>query len=383
MFQLSDNDIHLAVQATNKQQAIALVADALVNTGCVENGYLQGMLEREAQMTTYLGNGIAIPHGSLATRSLVNKTSVQFFQFPQGVDWGEGNIAYIVIGIAADSDAHLALLRQLTRILDNETAAQQLATTQDVRQFQAIIMGETTSSLINAESITLAVETESLLTLTALNVEKLQQQQAINNYFISEVIASPALPLGKGIWLTDATVGNQHNAIALSRAKQAFIHNGKSVQVVLTIAAVDDQINHSLACLLDQQVQETLLTGSIEQILCALTSQPCNESAVENSTILAGQVPAIEMIVTIRHTHGLHYRPAALLVNHIKKYNASIAVQNLDNGGQLISAKSLMKVTALGAQKGHRLRFVATGAQAKQALKEISELIESGLDESP
>lgn len=382
MFQLSDNDIHLSAQATDKQQAIELVADALVKAGYVESGYLQGMLERESQMTTYLSNGIAIPHGSLNTRHMVNKTGVQIFQFPQGINWGDGHIAYIVIGLAADSDSHLTLLRQITRLLDNEKAVKQLATTQNVKQFRSLIMGDTRYSIINAESISLGVETKSLLTLTALNAEKLQQQQAVNNDFIMELLASPALPLGKGIWLTDAVVGNQRNAIALSRAKQAFTHNSKLVQAVLTIATIDDHIHHTLTCLLDEQVQDILLTGSTEDILIALYTQPNTESAVENSPTLIGQIPTIETIVTIQNTHGLHYRPAAILVNHIKKYNVSIAVQNLDNDSQLISAKSLIKVISLGAQKGHRLRFIATGQEAKQALEEIRKLIESGLGES-
>lgn len=382
MFQLSDNDIHLSAQATDKQQAIELVADALVKAGYVESGYLQGMLERESQMTTYLSNGIAIPHGSLNTRHMVNKTGVQIFQFPQGINWGDGHIAYIVIGLAADSDSHLTLLRQITRLLDNEKAVKQLATTQNVKQFRSLIMGDTHYSIINAESISLGVETKSLLTLTALNAEKLQQQQAVNNDFIMELLASPALPLGKGIWLTDAVVGNQRNAIALSRAKQAFTHNSKLVQAVLTIATIDDHIHHTLTCLLDEKVQDILLTGSTEDILIALYTQPNTESAVENSPTLIGQIPTIETIVTIQNTHGLHYRPAAILVNHIKKYNVSIAVQNLDNDSQLISAKSLIKVISLGAQKGHRLRFIATGQEAKQALEEIRKLIESGLGES-
>ncbi|SUC10583.1 multiphosphoryl transfer protein [Pasteurella canis] len=382
MFQLSDNDIHLSAQATDKQQAIELVADALVKAGYVESGYLQGMLEREFQMTTYLSNGIAIPHGSLNTRHMVNKTGVQIFQFPQGINWGDGHIAYIVIGLAADSDSHLTLLRQITRLLDNEKAVKQLATTQNVKQFRALIMDDTHYSIINAESISLGVETKSLLTLTALNAEKLQQQQAVNNDFIMELLTSPALPLGKGIWLTDAVVGNQRNAIALSRAKQAFTHNSKLVQAVLTIATIDDHIHHTLTCLLDEKVQDILLTGSTEDILIALYTQPNTESAVKNSPTLIGQIPTIETIVTIQNTHGLHYRPAAILVNHIKKYNVSIAVQNLDNDSQLISAKSLIKVISLGAQKGHRLRFIATGQEAKQALEEIRKLIESGLGES-
>ena len=104
MFRLSQQDIRLGATAINKQQAIEQVAKALVHAGYVTADYIEGMLLREQQTSTYLGNGIAIPHGTTATRDLVLKTGVQVFQFPQGVEWGEGQTAYIVIGIAARSD---------------------------------------------------------------------------------------------------------------------------------------------------------------------------------------------------------------------------------------------------------------------------------------
>ena len=110
MLELSESNIHLNANAADKQQAIEMAASALVQADNVENGYLQGMLAREQQTSTFLGNGIAIPHGTLDTRSMVKKTGVQVFQFPQGIEWGEGNIAYVVIGIAARSDEHLSFI---------------------------------------------------------------------------------------------------------------------------------------------------------------------------------------------------------------------------------------------------------------------------------
>ena len=64
------------------------------------------MLAREQQTSTYLGNGIAIPHGTTDTRDLVLQTGVQVFQFPQGIARGDDQTAYVVIGIAARSDEH-------------------------------------------------------------------------------------------------------------------------------------------------------------------------------------------------------------------------------------------------------------------------------------
>lgn len=85
MLKLSPQEIHLGAAANNKQEAIQQIASALTAAGCVNAAYVDGMLQRELQTSTYLGNGIAIPHGTTETRDLVLNTGVQVFQFPQGI----------------------------------------------------------------------------------------------------------------------------------------------------------------------------------------------------------------------------------------------------------------------------------------------------------
>lgn len=376
MLELSESNIHLNANAIDKQQAIEMAASALVQAGNVENGYLQGMLARELQTSTFLGNGIAIPHGTLDTRSMVKKTGVQVFQFPQGIEWGEGNIAYVVIGIAARSDEHLSLLRQLTHVLSDEDTAAKLAKITDVAEFCAILMGETIEPFeIPAANISLDVNTQSLLTLVAINAGQLQVQSAVENRFISEVINNAALPLGKGLWVTDSVVGNVKNALAFSRAKTIFSHNGKAVKGVITVSAVGDQINPTLARLLDDEVQTTLLNGNSTEILTALLG---SSSDVETQSVEGAVVGTF----TIRNEHGLHARPSANLVNEVKKFTSKITMQNLTRESEVVSAKSLMKIVALGVTQGHRLRFVAEGEDAKQAIESLGKAIANGLGEN-
>ena len=376
MLELSESNIHLNANAADKQQAIEMAASALVQADNVENGYLQGMLAREQQTSTFLGNGIAIPHGSLDTRSMVKKTGVQVFQFPQGIEWGEGNIAYVVIGIAARSDEHLSLLRQLTHVLSDEDTAARLAKITDIAEFRAILMGETIEPFeIPAANISLDVDTQSLLTLVAINAGQLQVQSAVKNRFISEVINNAALPLGKGLWVTDSVVGNVKNALAFSRAKTIFSHNGKAVKGVITVSAISDQINPTLARLLDDDVQTTLLNGNSTEILTALLG---SSSDVETQSVEGAVVGTF----TIRNEHGLHARPSANLVNEVKKFTSKITVQNLTLESEVVSAKSLMKIVALGVTQGHRLRFVAEGEDAKQAIEALSKAIADGLGEN-
>lgn len=376
MLELSESNIHLNANAADKQQAIEMAASALVQADNVENGYLQGMLAREQQTSTFLGNGIAIPHGTLDTRSMVKKTGVQVFQFPQGIEWGEGNIAYVVIGIAARSDEHLSLLRQLTYVLSDEDTAAKLAKIIDVAEFRAILMGETIELFkIPAANISLDVDTQSLLTLVAINAGQLQVQSAVENCFISEVINNAALPLGKGLWVTDSVVGNVKNDLAFSRAKTIFSHNGKAVKGVITVSAVNDQINPTLARLLDDDVQTTLLNGNSTEILTALFG---SENEVETQSVEGAVVGTF----TIRNEHGLHARPSANLVNEVKKFTSKITVQNLTRESEVVSAKSLMKIVALGVTQGHRLRFVAEGEDAKQAIDALGKVIADGLGEN-
>lgn len=383
MFNLSEQDIHLSATADNKQQAIELVANALEKSGYVESGYLQGMLARESQTSTFLGNGIAIPHGTLDTRAMVKNTGVQVFQFPQGIEWGEGNTAYVVIGIAARSDEHLALLRQLTQVLGDEDKAAKLATLQDVKAFRAILMGEESLS-VSADNLHLDVETQSLLTLTAINAGKLQQQGAVNNDFVSEVIASPALPLAEGLWITDSLSGSLKNALAFSRAKNAFELNHKNVKGVITVSAKDDGIHTLLARLLENDVQQTLLNGSAEQIVTALNGEETLSKTAESAVQNAAECQADNVVIgtfTVRNEHGLHARPTTNLVNVVKQFDAKISVQNLSRDTAAVSAKSLMKIVALGAVCGHRLRFVAEGNEAQQAIEAIQQAMMNGLGE--
>ena len=385
MFNLPESNIHLAASADNKQQAITLAANALEQAGYVEGGYLQGMLGREQQTSTFLGNGIAIPHGTLETRSMVKNTGVQIFQFPQGIEWGEGNIAYVVIGIAARSDEHLALLRQLTHVLGDEDTAAKLATLTDVKKFRAILMGEADEFNVVDENISLDVDTSSLLTLIAINAGKLEQQSAVNHQYVSEVIANPALPLAQGLWVTDAAVGNQKNGLAFSRAKQAFNLNNKMVHGVVTVAYANEQIDEALARLLDAKVQQILLNGDSTQIAAALNGKAIPQAMTQTTSTISVTPSVTSRVVgtfTIRNEYGLHARPSAILVNEVKKFTSQMTVENLTRGSAPVSAKSLMKIVALGVTQGHRLRFVAEGEDAQAAVEAIGKVIASGLGET-
>lgn len=374
MFQLSQQDIHLGAVAGNKEEAIRQVAAALTQAGRVSEGYVEGMLKRELQTSTYLGNGIAIPHGTTDTRDLVLDTGVQVFQFPQGIEWGEEQTAYVVIGIAARSDEHLTLLRQLTHVLSDDSVSERMAKTDSAEELRSLLMGEKNAAefIFDTQLISVDVVADNLMTLQALNAGRLQQMGAVDTAFVSNVISRKPLNLGQGIWLSDSTEGNLKNAATFSRAAHAFEHEGESVAALLTISVVDDEplsLLNFLSDLLIAQKAERLLTADAVGILALLTSDVAEESNVLSAEFV------------IRNEHGLHARPGTALVNVIKQFNSDITVTNLDGSGKPANGRSLMKVVALGVKKGHRLRFTATGEEAEVALKTIGEAIAAGLGE--
>lgn len=129
MIQLGIQSIQLRGQASNKSEAIKLVASLLVANGNMQAAYSDSMLQREKIANTYLGNGIAIPHGLPKDRELILQTGIAVAQFPEGVEWNSGEIVYLVVGIAARSDEHIELLANLTDVLDDAATIQRLAKT--------------------------------------------------------------------------------------------------------------------------------------------------------------------------------------------------------------------------------------------------------------
>ncbi len=142
MLRLEERHVRLGSAAVGKEAAIRLVGSVMVEAGLIEPGYVDSMLAREEVASTFLGNGIAIPHGLPAARDLVRATGIVVVQFPAGVDWGDQHRTTVAVGIAARSDEHLSVLAKLTGLLGDAATAEKLARTTDVRELLAALNGE-------------------------------------------------------------------------------------------------------------------------------------------------------------------------------------------------------------------------------------------------
>jgi mannitol PTS system EIIA component len=125
--------IRLQATATNKADAIRQAGQLLVDSGCVHARYVDGMLAREETMSTYLGNGVSIPHGQFDNREDIFQTGISVLQLPDGVEWEDGEKAYLVIGIAASSDEHVGVLANLAEVIEDEEMTLKLIQTTDPR----------------------------------------------------------------------------------------------------------------------------------------------------------------------------------------------------------------------------------------------------------
>jgi len=245
--QLNPTDIHFDHRVKTKEEALQRVAEVLIEGGHTKAAYLEGMRERERQISTYLGNGIAIPHGTPQSRDAVLKTGVKVLACPQGVDWEEEQTAYLIIGIAAQDNEHLNILRQLTHALSDDRVP---------------------AALSHAET------PQAVLNILAGDIKSVEYEQ-------------PELP-----------------------------------------PHFDE-----------------------------------------------------EAIFTLRNPHGLHARPSAVLVQAVRQWQSKILVENLDTRSPIVDARSLMRIVSLGARQGHRLHFMASGNDARQALNAIGDAFSAGLGE--
>lgn len=123
---LSTNKVKLNAKPKDKFEAIRLAGQLLVDAGHVTAAYIDKMIEREQTLSTFMGNGLAIPHGTQDSKSLIISTGLSIVQIPDGVDFGDGETANLVIGIAAAGNDHLDILTNVAMICSEDENIEQI-----------------------------------------------------------------------------------------------------------------------------------------------------------------------------------------------------------------------------------------------------------------
>ena len=123
--------IVLGERPETKEEAITRAGKLLVKLGYVDESYIPAMLEREKLVSTYMGMGVAIPHGTSQAKGTVKKSGIVCIQYPQGVYFGSEK-AHLIFGIAGVGDEHLEILANICTMLEDEKVLEELKTTKDV-----------------------------------------------------------------------------------------------------------------------------------------------------------------------------------------------------------------------------------------------------------
>jgi mannitol/fructose-specific phosphotransferase system IIA component len=113
----------VALVAVDTADALRQCGAALVEIGAATEAYAAAILEREESVSTYIGEGVAIPHGTNESREHISRAALAYLQFPDGVDWG-GMTVHVCIAIASKSEEHIEILQSLAGVLmDPKSAA--------------------------------------------------------------------------------------------------------------------------------------------------------------------------------------------------------------------------------------------------------------------
>ncbi|CAL4325661.1 PTS system mannitol-specific EIICBA component [Buchnera aphidicola (Eriosoma grossulariae)] len=135
LFTISKKNIFIGQKASSKIEVIKFIGSQLIKQGYVNSEYVDAMLEREKISPTWIGQSIALPHGTLKSKDSILRTGMIFCQYPQGIVFGDNieDVAYIVIGIAAKNNEHMQLVNNITNILDDEKIIKKLSHTNKIK----------------------------------------------------------------------------------------------------------------------------------------------------------------------------------------------------------------------------------------------------------
>lgn len=130
-------NILMNVSVQSQEEAIEKAGSTLVEDGAVTEKYITAMKEREQIVTTFMGNFLAIPHGTDEAKTEVLKSGLVLLHIPDGVDW-DGNETKVVVGIAGKDGEHLDILSQIAIVFSEEENVERVINASSKEEILAI-----------------------------------------------------------------------------------------------------------------------------------------------------------------------------------------------------------------------------------------------------
>lgn len=135
---LTPKTVELGASLSSRDEAIRRAGALLVENGHVDDRYVDSMFEREKSISTFMGNAVAIPHGTEDSKRWVAKSGLSVITVPEGVEYGDGDVAKLVIGIAGKGDEHLEILSKVAIVCSEEENVERIVNAQTKEELLAI-----------------------------------------------------------------------------------------------------------------------------------------------------------------------------------------------------------------------------------------------------
>ncbi|MEW5971830.1 MAG: phosphoenolpyruvate--protein phosphotransferase [Pseudomonadota bacterium] len=370
MLALEPRHIHMNQHAVDKKHALQCLVDILVKDGLVTPDYITGLINREQQSATYLGQGIAIPHGTPQSREFILETGIRLAHFPEGIIWDGENRIYLAVVIAAKSDEHLQVLQILTRALMHDVS-EQVKNAKQPEQIIEILQAQPLSLTLHENLIQTEIESQDIEDLFWSASQILKKHNFVKCGFLSSLDPDQVIQLQDQIWSISSSKFVQQPAISIVKPRHTLDLGGQKLNTLVCIAANEQLDSQRFNRLID-------ILFNPEQVAQLDQTQAPNEIA---KIIGADVIPDWpHRSVVLANAHGLHARPATHLVNLTKSFQGDIQVA-VDEGN-FVSAKSLTRLLALGCKRGQTLRFIAEPeTDAVEALDKVILAVQQGLGE--
>ena len=135
---LTPETIELKASLSSQEEAIRRAGQLLVENGNVDDRYVDSMFEREKSVSTYMGNGVAIPHGTNDSKQWVSRSGLSVITVPDGVEYGDGEVAKLIVGIAGKGDEHLEILSKIALVVSEEENVERIVQAETKEELLAI-----------------------------------------------------------------------------------------------------------------------------------------------------------------------------------------------------------------------------------------------------
>ncbi len=237
-FKIEADAILINQRIASRKDALALIAAKMLEKGYVSSAYLEALEARERAVSTYLTNGIAIPHGVNEAKSLVAKTGVVIVQIPEGVVWNDkGDRVFLAVGIAAAGNEHNEVLQKLTGVVMDEALATHLGTEADAGTI-AEALGH---SLPTKSTEALVTEFDASTGCVIVDAAGLHARPATILVQMAEEFA------GTDIWLTKGDL--QAKMDSMTRLLSLGIVHGDSIAVSATGPRAQEAVSRIAAAI--------------------------------------------------------------------------------------------------------------------------------------